>query len=58
MSRISENVVASSSSNPKGLHGPYRDSFPFTTTGKYRLTSEAFWSEVLKRMFGLRGVEV
>jgi hypothetical protein len=30
MSRMSENVGASASRNPKGLHGPYRDNFTFT----------------------------
>jgi hypothetical protein len=29
MSRMSENVRASTSRNPKGLHGLYRDSFIF-----------------------------
>jgi hypothetical protein len=27
---MSENVGASTSSNPKGLDGPYRDNFTFT----------------------------
>jgi hypothetical protein len=30
MSRISENVGAPTSRNPKGLHGLYRDNFTFT----------------------------
>jgi hypothetical protein len=30
MSRMSENVGASTSRNPKALHGLYRDSFTFT----------------------------
>jgi hypothetical protein len=30
MSRICENVGASTSRNPKGLHGLYRDNFTFT----------------------------
>jgi hypothetical protein len=29
MSRMSENVGASTSRNPKGLHGLYRDNFTF-----------------------------
>jgi hypothetical protein len=32
MSRMSENVGASTSCNPKGLHGLYRDNFTFTFT--------------------------
>jgi hypothetical protein len=31
VSRMSENVGASTSQNPKGLHGLYRDSFTFTS---------------------------
>jgi hypothetical protein len=30
MRRMSENVVASTSHNPKGLHGLYRENFAFT----------------------------
>jgi hypothetical protein len=30
VSRMSENEEASTSLNPKGLHGPYRDNFTFT----------------------------
>jgi hypothetical protein len=30
MSRMSENVGALTSRNPKGLHGLYRDNFTFT----------------------------
>jgi hypothetical protein len=32
MSRMSENVGASTSRNPKGLHGLYRDKFTFIFT--------------------------
>jgi hypothetical protein len=31
MNRLSENVGASTSRNPKGLHGLYRDNFAFCT---------------------------
>jgi hypothetical protein len=31
MSRISENVGASTTRNPKGLHGLYRDNFTYFT---------------------------
>jgi hypothetical protein len=38
MSRMSENVGASTSRNPKGLHGLYRDNFtlPYHVTRTYR----------------------
>jgi hypothetical protein len=32
MSQMSDNVEASTSHNPKGLHGQYRDNFMFTFT--------------------------
>jgi hypothetical protein len=34
VSRMSENVGASTSRNPKGLHGLYRDNFTFTPITK------------------------
>jgi hypothetical protein len=37
MCRMSENVGASTSRNPKGLHGLYRDNFTFLP---YRITEK------------------
>jgi hypothetical protein len=41
MSRMSENVGASTSRNPKGLHGLYGDNFtlPYRMSGKYTFFS-------------------
>jgi hypothetical protein len=43
MSRMSENVGASTSRNPKGLHGLYRDNFTFL-----------FYVQVMQVIFSLR----
>jgi hypothetical protein len=37
VSRMSENVDDSTSLNPKGLHGLYRDNFTFTKRSKHSL---------------------
>jgi hypothetical protein len=44
VSRLSENVGASTSRNPKGLHGLHRDSFSFT----FALLQTRLWNKMAR----------
>jgi hypothetical protein len=54
---MSENVGASTSRNPKGLHGLYRESFTFTLNYTYTIKSQLFllFYILAKINFGLNG---
>jgi hypothetical protein len=43
MNRMSENVGASTSRNPKGLHGLYRDSFFYEMLVRFRINCPSNW---------------
>jgi hypothetical protein len=53
---MSENVRASTSRNPKGLHGLYRDNFTFILPSKYKIFRFGFYGGRGELTFGTGGL--